>query len=109
MNKQEYLLTCLSEEASEIILAVGKAQRFGLDDTYNKKSLQVGTFGLEEVKFDSPREAIIREFNDLIAVLELLNENGVDFKNLHQRDMIEAKKKKVKNFMEYSIEKGLLK
>lgn len=94
MNKREYLLTCLSEEGAELSQAAGKALRFGLDDTYYT---------------ESPREAIIREFNDLVGVLELLNENGVDFKKLHRRELIEAKKKKVKKFMEYSKEKGTLK
>jgi hypothetical protein len=93
MNIQEYLLTCLGEEAAELGQTAGKALRFGLDDIYYP---------------ESPREAIIREFNDLVAVLELLNENGVDFKKLHRKDLIEAKRKKLKEFMEYSIKKGIL-
>ena len=93
MNKQEYLLTCLAEEAAEIIQSVGKAQRFGLDDTYYD---------------ESPKEAIKREFNDLVGVLEMLHEAGVDFKKLHDRSLIEAKKKKVEKFMEYSEKKGTL-
>ena len=93
MNKQEYLLTCLAEEAAEIIQSVGKAQRFGLDDTYYD---------------ESPKEAIKREFNDLVGVLEMLHKAGVDFKKLHDRSLIEAKKKKVEKFMEYSEKKGTL-
>ena len=38
MNKQEYLLTCLSEECAEIQQAVSKALRFGLDN-YNPNGL----------------------------------------------------------------------
>ena len=109
MNKQEYLLTCLSEEAAEIIQAVGKAQRFGMDDTYNKKSLQIGTFGLKEVKFDSPREAILREFTDLIAVIEMLYGEDIRTTILHGDTEIEAKKKKVLKYIEYSKKKGTLK
>lgn len=95
MNIQEYLLTCLSEEAAELIQVVGKAQRFGLDDNY----------------FDeSPREALERELNDLLGVIELMNENDdVDITGWISRDSIEAKKKKVKKFMKYSENKGLLK
>jgi NTP pyrophosphatase (non-canonical NTP hydrolase) len=95
MNRQEYLLTCLSEEAAEIIQAVGKAQRFGLDDNY--------------IYDDTPKEAIKREFNDLVGVLEMLYEAGVDFKKLHDRSLVEAKKKKVEKYIEYSEKKGTLK
>ena len=94
MNIREYLLICLSEEAAELSQTASKALRFGLDDTYYT---------------ESPKKAIIREFNDLIGVLELLNENGVDFKKLYNKELIEAKKKKVKKFMEYSKKKGTLK
>lgn len=94
MNKQEYLLTCLSEEAAEIIQAVGKAQRFGLDDDWFD---------------DSPRIAILREFVDLVAVIELLYGEDIRTTILYSGEEIEAKKKKVKKFMEYSKEKGTLK
>jgi len=95
MNIQEYLLSCLAEEAAEIIQAVGKAQRFGLDDNY--------------IYDETPSSAIKREFNDLVGVLEMLHENGVDFKQLHDRSLIEAKKKKVLKYIEYSEKKGTLK
>ena len=95
MNRQEYLLTCLSEEAAEIIQAVGKAQRFGLDDDF----------------FDeSPKQAIIRELNDFMAVIELLDEYcDAGFWPWEDAEMIEAKKKKVLKYIEYSEKKGTLK
>lgn len=34
MNKQEYLLQCLAEEASEVVQAVSKCLRFGLNNEW---------------------------------------------------------------------------
>ena len=98
MNRQEYLLTCLSEECAEIIQVVGKTQRFGLDDDF-----------LEE----SPRKALQREYNDLLGVVELLMielyKGDLGYQACVVRDMIEAKKKKVLKYIEYSEKKGTLK
>lgn len=94
MNKQEYLLTCLSEEAAEIIQAVGKAQRFGLDDDYND---------------ESPRQVIEREFLDLVAVMDMILENDhVEDLIQYSAEEIRAKQIKVKEFMKYSKDKGIL-
>ena len=94
MNKQEYLLTCLSEEAAEIIQAVGKAQRFGMDDDYYD---------------ESPKEAILREFIDLVAVIEMLFGEDIRTTILYSGEEIDAKKKKVLKYIEYSKDKGTLK
>jgi hypothetical protein len=98
MNQQEYLLICLAEEAAEMIQVVGKAQRFGLGDDF-----------LEE----SPKEALIREYNDLLGAMELLIDHTTDgdkkvFSYWTSRDMIDAKKRKIIKYMEYSEGKGTL-
>jgi len=93
MNKKEYLLTCIGEEASEIIQGVGKAQRFGLDDDF-----------LDE----SPQEVILREFIELVAVIEMLFGEDIRETILYSAEQIEAKKTKVRKYMKYSEKKGLL-
>jgi hypothetical protein len=95
MTKTEYLLTCLSEECSEIIQSASKALRFGLNE--------VGPGQTE------PNEKrIIGEYLDLVAILELLTEE-TDFSahplllNIIDKsgsDAIKAKKDKVKKYME---------
>jgi hypothetical protein len=63
MNKTDYLLTCLAEEAGEITQAVGKSLRFGLEDGYPETSR-------------TNRTDLQAELNDLFALVELLqNEN----------------------------------
>jgi len=59
MTKEEYLLTCLSEECAEVAQCVSKALRFGLDTTYG-----------DEKKTN--REQLINELNDLVAVCGIL-------------------------------------
>lgn len=96
MNTQEYLLTVLAEEAAEIIQAVSKIQRFGLND--------VGP-GLHK----SNASRLMQEYYDLIATLELLQ--------MHQilplvpptevQDMIEYKQSKITHYMNYSVSRGV--
>lgn len=90
MNKQEYLLTCLAEEASEISHAVAKALRFGLEDVSPDTGM-------------TNRDQIIKEFHDLFAVFEMLE-------LLEQLDynMLNEKQEKVEYWMEYSKSKGCL-
>lgn len=92
MNKTEYLLTCLTEECAEIQQATTKALRFGLNDDY---------------KEITPSDAIVLECNDLLAVVELLVEEGA-IKDIGQREAINKKKEKLLKFMEYSRERNLL-
>lgn len=94
MNKREYLLTCLSEESLEIAHAVCKGLRFGLEDVGPNKEAS----NLEQLR---------REICDLLAIVELLEEDGLDMYTWNKLS-IDAKKKKVKKYMQYSIERGCL-
>jgi len=98
MHYQEYLLTCMSEEAAELIQTIGKAQRFGLDDDFYN---------------EAPLLAMRREFNDLLGVIELLLESihntyNIDYRAWVLPELIEAKKKKVEKYIEYSEKKGTI-
>ena len=82
MTKQEYLLVCANEEAIEIATAIDKSLRFGLNnlvpnETYDNKT------------------HIVKEFNDLVAILEMLVDQGVLLTGFNDREHIAAKKAKV--------------
>lgn len=94
MDLKDYLLACLSEEGGEITQAVGKALRFGLlDENPNTK----GTNWTD----------LRKEVHDLIAVYEMLCEEFDRVETL-DRDLIEAKKEKVRCYMCYSALIGRL-
>ena len=92
MTETEHLLVCLAEECAEIQQAVGKALRFGLQDSY---------------KDSTPAEDIARECCDLIAVLEMLEELGAIKKSRTIRD-IEFKMCRVRHYMDYARDRGTL-
>lgn len=95
MNLTEHLLTCAAEEGCEIGQAGHKALRFGLDDI-NPKSRQTN------------RQDLVTEVNDLLGVLEMLQEHGVELPGLFDRRAIEAKKLRVLTWMEHSLAVGAL-
>ena len=94
MNRTEYLLTCLAEEAVEVAQRATKALRFGCDEVQPGQGL-------------SNTQRIRQELNDLIAVAQMLEEAGVLVLPL-EVDAIDRKKAKVAAFMEYSRSCGAL-
>ncbi len=84
-----------TEECGEISHSLHKSLRFGLDDTYNGNKTN--------------EQHIVQELCDLMGVIELLTEEGVDFLEPQKRNIIEEKKKRVREFMKYSIKRGTLK
>ncbi len=102
MNYTEHTMVCGAEEAGEIAtaaLAVAKALhkglRFGQDDINPERSA-------------TAVEVLAAELNDLEAVVEMLQEAGVPLPGLHDRAAIEAKKRKVRNWMSYAARRGSL-
>lgn len=94
MTKEQMLLTILAEECNEIAQRCTKAIRFGIEEVQPGQLLNNG-------------ERIDYEWNDLYATLMILTEEGVF--NFHvDRSMIEAKKVKVRNYMELSKQLGTL-
>jgi NTP pyrophosphatase (non-canonical NTP hydrolase) len=94
MNKIEHLLCCLAEEACEVGKAAMKASRFGLKGSYDDGRNNVA--------------AVVHELNDLLGVVELLGDFGVDFKGLRDFGRIQAKKAKILEHMEIARKNGAL-
>ena len=94
MEHKDYLLSCLSEEAGEIVQAVGKSHRFGLLDK-NPQTKKTNWVDLR------------KEVHDLIAVYEMLCDAFDRVDNI-DRKLIEAKKLKVEKYMAYSAKLGRL-
>lgn len=102
MNKLEYLLTCGQEESGEVAVAAlnvakafSKSLRFGLDDIHPEREI-------------TALQVLVAELNDLEAVIEMLQEKGIELPGLHDRTAIDRKKEKVKKYMEYSKQRGTL-
>lgn len=96
MNRNEHLLVCLAEECAEVQHAIAKALRFGLDDGYPGG----GTTNAKDIE---------RELIDLSAVIELCREEGViERPGKSAQIMYADKRKRVKNYMAYAIERGTL-
>lgn len=93
MNKQEHLLTILIEECNELAQQASKALRFGIDEQRDLPT--------------SNRERLNMEYNDLMGVKELLATECEIFLQSN-RLMIETKKAKVRKYMQYSKELGVL-
>ncbi len=93
MTHTQYLLIKLAEEASELAQIALKTAQFGPEERYG---------GLSKPKNTQRIEA---EFNDLLAIIQMLNEDGLSI--LENPTLIEHKKTKVLNFKMYSSALGM--
>ena len=97
MTRKQLLLIQLSEELSEVQVEISKAQRFGLD-------------GINPTTKETNLNAIIREFTDILAVLDeiLFSEQimllPISKKGEHYRN----KRDKIVKYLEYSKAIGIL-
>lgn len=94
MKNWQYLLLKLTEECNEVGQMASKNMHFGREEC-------------QFVDGESNRERLHGELNDILAIIELLNEEeGFDFKP--NPDKIAHKKAKVKHYREYSRSLGLV-
>jgi NTP pyrophosphatase (non-canonical NTP hydrolase) len=94
MNRTEHLLACLAEECAEVQHAVAKALRFGLNDGYPGAA-------------STNAQDIAREFADVLAVVEMLEEAGA-LDRPTDTHAIERKKARVSEYMTYAEQCGTL-
>lgn len=92
MNRLEHLMTILNEECAEIVQATTKALRFGLDEGRDIQGTNV--------------ERMRKEVNDLLAMVEMLEKEGVDLSPDYAHRA--QKKAKVEHYLLYSTECGTL-
>jgi NTP pyrophosphatase (non-canonical NTP hydrolase) len=95
MKRKENILICLTEECAEIIQIADKALRFGLDNVRPRRET-------------TNRQELVKELNDLLGVVELAQEEGIELPGLYDRQAIEAKKEKVLKYIEVSKELGMI-
>lgn len=96
MNRTEYLLVKLAEECSEVAQRATKALTFGLDEVQEGQKL-------------TNSERILLEFNDLLAVIDMLKDEAVfDEDNIVNKQLMEDKKQKIEKYMLYSQQIGTL-
>lgn len=98
MNKENYLLVCLMEEAAEIGQAAAKGIRFGLDDYHPDR------------EHHKNHDELLEEYYQTVAIIEMLQEESILKKlSLEEIECVkQRKKKKVIEYMTYSKEKGQL-
>ncbi|CAK0767358.1 conserved hypothetical protein [Gammaproteobacteria bacterium] len=92
MTRNENLLTILGEECVETAQRVSKAIRFTLEEIQPEQEL-------------TNAQRIVYEFNDILAVMEILQEEGV-FDKVIDREAIDKKKIKVAKYLAYSTQIG---
>ena len=90
MTKQEYELTKLTEELSEVIKEVCKAQRFGLHDTNP-------TTGVTN------SEAIQQELLDVVFIA-----NKLGYRTNISKEERTPRKQKYQKWFKYSREEGII-
>ena len=95
MYKAEYLLSCIAEEGGEITQVACKCLRFGVLDSAPDSIL-------------TNEQQLVKEVNDLLAVVEMLEDEGYNLSGVGNREDIENKKDKVHRFMRYSRQAGTL-
>ena len=93
MKTAEYLLLCLGEEGVEVSQAVSKILRFTPDDSAS-------------VHGPTNMERLIMEFNDMLAVVEMLEEHGVKVPRV--QNLIDHKKDRLASYMRYSEMLGVI-
>jgi len=95
MNKHQYYLSKLAEEASELAQVALKCMQFGLEEV-NPNTLEKNY------------EALQKEFTDVLACAVLVEEFAQEqFTTKPEQELIEAKWDKVERYRKISIGNGM--
>ena len=106
MTWVQHLLLKLGEEGSEISQGCNKSVIFGLQDVYT----HISHDGTRTIKSEmgTNQDRLEGELNDLMAVVEMLIDEGAIRPNWEVRALKEAKKEKILRYAGYSCEVGIL-
>lgn len=86
-RNRERVMDILQEECAEVIQAVSKIRRFGLEESWNSVT---------------NKEALITEIGDVLAIVDILiEETDINIDRLQIELAIRAKKKKLEIFLPY--------
>lgn len=86
-RNRERVMDILQEECAEVIQAVSKIRRFGLEESWNSVT---------------NKEALITEIGDVLAIVDILvEETDINIDRLQIELAIKAKKKKLEIFLPY--------
>lgn len=78
-TKVNEILDILQEECAEVIVAISKIRRFGIDNTYKEGGTQ--------------REHLVQELGDVTLLIELLKAHGVyTDRELHEAQVRKSQK-----------------
>lgn len=113
MNLFEHLLVVLNEEQNELSEELEKSVLLMLANNHLKqmsaatsKALRFGVYEQRDLP-TSNHERIQKEFNDLLAVIDVLNDQ-FDFCIVRDEQMIKQKREKLKKYVGYSVKLGLI-
>jgi NTP pyrophosphatase (non-canonical NTP hydrolase) len=83
-TKVNEILDILQEECAEVIVAISKIRRFGIDNTYKDGGTQ--------------REHLVQELGDVTLLVELLKAHRV----YTEQELVEAQKRKAVKLTKWS-------
>ena len=104
MLTEEQLWSLISEESHEINMGSSRLGQLAI------KILRFGKIATDPTgtqSYDNVAD-VVREVNDLVAVVQLLQEEGVEIKGFLDPEALAAKKKKIRDWMVHSFNLGLL-
>ena len=84
MSKIPEILDILQEECAEVIQAISKVRRFGMENTYKDGGTQ--------------REHLIQELGDVTLLIELLHAHQL----FTDKELIEAQRRKANKLVKWS-------
>ena len=99
-TRQQYLVSCLAEEASEIAQQAMKAARFGLEDAPE---------WIEPEHFENNARKILKEYMDLNVIITMMVQEGFlpapDMDSEISKQHIEDKVNRVNTYYAYTRQK----
>ena len=94
MTKLQFLLLKLAEEAGEIVQIAAKTSQFGMLEKYPEQPF-------------TNAERCHQEINDLLAIIDMLNDE-FNFGFVGDVYAMEMKKKKASKYLSYSVRLGMV-